>query len=76
MPDTAAPAPVLDLGDDETLHVLVPSRALAEAVQAVSPRIRAHRFDPADGVPTGEAAQAQVMVPRGGGELTAEPRLL
>ncbi len=72
MPDTAPPAPVLDLGADETLHVLVPSRALAEAVEAVSPRIRAHRFDPADGVPTGEAAEAQVMVPRGGGELTAE----
>ena len=72
MPDTAPPAPVLDLGADETLHVLVPSRALADAVEAVSPRIRAHRFDPADGVPTGEAAEAQVMVPRGGGELTAE----
>ena len=72
MPDTAPPAPVLDLGADETLHVLVPSRALAEAVEAVSPRIRAHRFDPADGVPTGGAAEAQVMVPRGGGELTAE----
>ncbi len=72
MPDTAPAAPVLDLGADETLHVLVPSRALAEAVEAVSPRIRAHRFDPADGVPTGEAAGAQVMVPRGGGELTAE----
>ncbi|WP_138735879.1 2-hydroxyacid dehydrogenase [Modestobacter excelsi] len=72
MPDTAPPAPVLDLGADETLHVLVPSRALAEAVEAVSPRIRAHRFDPADGVPTGKATQAQVMVPRGGGELSAE----
>ena len=72
MPDTAPPAPVLELGADETLHVLVPSRALAEAVEAVSPRIRAHRFDPADGVPTGGAAEAQVMVPRGGGELTAE----
>jgi phosphoglycerate dehydrogenase-like enzyme len=72
VPDTAPAAPVLDLGADETLHVLVPSRALAEAVEAVSPRVRAHRFDPADGVPTGEAAEAQVMVPRGGGELTAE----
>jgi phosphoglycerate dehydrogenase-like enzyme len=72
VPDTAPPAPVLDLGADETLHVLVPSRALAQAVEAVSPRIRAHRFDPADGAPTGEAAQAQVLVPRGGGELSAE----
>ncbi|WP_218938337.1 2-hydroxyacid dehydrogenase [Modestobacter altitudinis] len=72
MPDTAPPAPVLDLGAEETLHVLVPSRALAAAVEAVSPRIRAHRFDPADGVPAGEATQAQVMVPRGGGELPAE----
>ena len=72
MPDTAPPAPVLDLGADETLHVLVPSRALAAAVEAVSPRIRAHRFDPAEGVPTGAAAQAQVLVPRGGGEVSAE----
>jgi phosphoglycerate dehydrogenase-like enzyme len=70
--DTSTSAPVLDLGPEETLHVLVPSRALAEAVEALSPRIRAHRFDPADGLPTGEATQAQVLVPRGGGELPAE----
>jgi phosphoglycerate dehydrogenase-like enzyme len=55
------------LRPDETLHVLVPSTALAEAVEAASPRIRAHRVDPADGPPQGEAAQAQVWVPRGGG---------
>jgi len=73
VPDTTSTtAPVLDLGPEETLHVLVPSRALAEAVEAVSPRVRAHRFDPADGLPTGEAAQAQVFVPRGGGDLPAE----
>jgi phosphoglycerate dehydrogenase-like enzyme len=57
------------LGPDETLHVLVPSTALASAVEAVSPRIRAHRVDPADGPPTGEAAQAQVWIPRGGGRI-------
>ncbi|MGY1630520.1 2-hydroxyacid dehydrogenase [Geodermatophilus sp. SYSU D01186] len=67
------------VGEDETLHVLVPSRALATAVEAVSPRVRAHRLDPGD-VPSGEAAQAQVWVPRGGGgadlELAAAlPRL-
>ena len=79
MPDTAADhAPVLDLAPDETLHVLVPSRALAEAVEAVSPRVRAHRLDLREGLPTGEAAQAQVLVPRGGltdGLLDALPRL-
>jgi phosphoglycerate dehydrogenase-like enzyme len=72
VPDTAPTAPVLELGPEEVLHVLVPSRALASAVEAVSPRIRAHRFDPAEGVPTGEATQAQVLVPRGGGELPGE----
>jgi phosphoglycerate dehydrogenase-like enzyme len=69
---TSAPAPTLELAAEETLHVLVPSRALGEAVEALSPRLRAHRWDPADGVPTGEATQAQVLVPRGGGELSAE----
>ena len=73
MPDTTSAAgPVLDLGPEETLHVLVPSRALAAAVQEVSPRVRAHRYDPADGLPTGEATRAQVFVPRGGGELPDE----
>jgi phosphoglycerate dehydrogenase-like enzyme len=68
------------VGPDETLHVLVPSRAVGEAIQALGPRVRAHRFDPADGLPTGEAAQSQVWVPRGGDELPdglfdAVPRL-
>ena len=72
MPDNAAAAPVLQLGPEESLHVLVPSRALVEVVEAVSPRVRGHRFDPAEGPPTGAAAQAQVLVPRGGGELSAE----
>ncbi|MCW2575825.1 MAG: serA [Modestobacter sp.] len=70
--DTPATAPVLELGPEETLHVLVPSTALAGVVEGVSPRIRAHRFDPAEGLPTGEAAQAQVLVPRGGGDVAAE----
>jgi phosphoglycerate dehydrogenase-like enzyme len=64
--------PTLDLGSDETLHVLVPSTALAGQVEALSPRVRAHRFDPADGPPTGEATRAQVLVPRGGGGLSDE----
>ena len=54
------------VGPDETLTVLVPSRAMAEAVEALSPRVRALRVDPDDGPPPGEAAQAQVWVPRGG----------
>ncbi|MGY1915714.1 2-hydroxyacid dehydrogenase [Blastococcus sp. SYSU DS0973] len=57
----------LELAADETLHVLVPSRAIGAAVEEVSPRIRAHRLDPADGPPTGEAALARVWVPRSGG---------
>jgi len=75
VPDATAPdatAPTLELGPEETLHVLVPSRALAEAVEAVSPRVRAHRFGPDEGLPSGEAAQAQVMVPRGGGDVSVE----
>jgi phosphoglycerate dehydrogenase-like enzyme len=72
VPDTSPAAPVLPLGPDETLHVLVPSRALGTAVEALSPRVSAHRFAPADGVPTGEATQAQVMVPRGGGDIAPE----
>ncbi|WP_448627286.1 2-hydroxyacid dehydrogenase [Geodermatophilus sp. URMC 64] len=60
------------VGPDETLSVLVPSTALARAVEALSPRVRAHRFDPADGLPTGEAADSQVLVPRGGGFLPDE----
>jgi phosphoglycerate dehydrogenase-like enzyme len=69
---TSAHAPTLELDAEETLHVLVPSRALADAVEELSPRVRAHRWNPADGVPTGEATQAQVLVPRGGGELPAD----
>jgi phosphoglycerate dehydrogenase-like enzyme len=57
----------LDLAPDEPLHVLVPSRALGQAVEALSTRVHAHRVDPADGVPQGDAARAQVWVPRSGG---------
>ena len=60
------------VGADDVLTVLVPSTALAQAVEALSPRVRAFRFDPAEGVPTGDARQAQVLVPRGGGDLTDE----
>jgi phosphoglycerate dehydrogenase-like enzyme len=58
--------PRLTLGPDEPLHVLVPSRAIGAAVEALSPRVHAHRVDPDDGPPTGDAARAQVWVPRGG----------
>jgi phosphoglycerate dehydrogenase-like enzyme len=54
------------VGPDETLHVLVPSRALGDAVEAVSPRIRAHRVPPGELPPDGDARQAQVWVPGGG----------
>jgi phosphoglycerate dehydrogenase-like enzyme len=72
--------PTLDLRSDEPLHVLVPSTALAAAVEALSPRVRAHRVSPTDGPPEGEAAQAQVWVPGGGasvpdGFLEALPHL-
>jgi phosphoglycerate dehydrogenase-like enzyme len=69
------------LAADETLQVLVPSTALAEALEALSPRVRAHRIGSDDGLPEGEAAQAQVWVPRSGGRapetefLAALPRL-
>ncbi|TKJ20332.1 phosphoglycerate dehydrogenase [Blastococcus sp. CCUG 61487] len=49
------------------LDVLVPSRALAAAAESVSPRVRAHRWAPADGPPTGDAARSKVWVPRSGG---------
>ncbi|RBY96638.1 phosphoglycerate dehydrogenase [Blastococcus sp. TF02-8] len=58
----------LPLEADEPLHVLVPSRAIGTAVEALSPRVRAHRID---GPPRGDAALAQVWVPRSGG--TAPP---
>jgi phosphoglycerate dehydrogenase-like enzyme len=54
----------VSLAPDEPLHVLVPSRALGAALEALSPRVHAHRVDPADGAPSGAAAQAQVWVPR------------
>jgi phosphoglycerate dehydrogenase-like enzyme len=59
--------PHLSLAPDEPLHVLVPSRAIGAVAEALSPRIRAHRIDPADGPPGGDAALAQVWVPRSGG---------
>ncbi|RBY82035.1 phosphoglycerate dehydrogenase [Geodermatophilus sp. TF02-6] len=54
------------VGPGETLHVLVPSAGLADAVEAVAPRVRAHRLAPSDGPPSGEAARAQVWVPAAG----------
>jgi phosphoglycerate dehydrogenase-like enzyme len=66
------PVPQLTLGPEEPLHVLVPSRAVATAVEALSPRVHAHRVDAADGPPTGEAAGAQIWVPRSGGAVLPE----
>lgn len=65
--------PHLPLDPDEPLHVLVPSRAIGAAVEALSPRVRAHRYDPADGPPAGDAALAQVWVPRSGGATVPGP---
>ena len=59
--------PDVSLAPDEPLHVLVPSRALAAAVEAVSPRVRAHRWSVLDGPPAGDAARSKVWVPRSGG---------
>jgi phosphoglycerate dehydrogenase-like enzyme len=73
--------PRLTLDPDEPLHVLVPSTAIGAAVEALSPRIHAHRIDADAGPPTGDAALAQVWVPRSGGAtvpddfLGALPRL-
>ncbi len=58
--------PHLALDPDETLHVLVPSQAIGAALEALSPRVRAHRVGDADGPPAGDAARAQVWVPRSG----------
>jgi phosphoglycerate dehydrogenase-like enzyme len=59
--------PTLTLRPDEPLHVLVPSSEIGSAVEALSPRVRAHRVNADDGPVTGEAAEAQVWVPRAGG---------
>jgi phosphoglycerate dehydrogenase-like enzyme len=64
--------PHLPLEADEPLHVLVPSRAIGAAVEAVSPRIRAHRVNADEGPPSGEATQAQVWIPRAGGATLPE----
>ena len=64
--------PKLTLEPDETLHVLVPSRTMGAAVEALSPRVRAHRLED-DGPPSGDAALARVWVPRAGGAPPPEP---
>ena len=66
---------------EETVHVLVPSAALAEQVAALSPRLRAHVWARGDGPARGDAALAQVWVPPAGSAtpdeefLRALPRL-
>ena len=55
------------LGPGEILHVLVPTPGVRDAVAAIGPRVRAHLVDADAGPPSGEAAQAQVWVPRNGG---------
>ena len=59
--------PRLPLEPDETLRVLVPSTAIREAVEALSPLVRAYRVNAEEGPPTGDAARAQVWVPRSAG---------
>ena len=66
------PVPTLELGSDEPLRVLVPSTAIASAVEALSPRVRAFHVNADDGPVTGEAAQAQVWVPRALGATVPE----
>jgi phosphoglycerate dehydrogenase-like enzyme len=56
----------LALPADEPIHVLVPSRTIGKGIEALSPRFRTHRVDPAEGPVTGEAARAQVWIPRNG----------
>jgi phosphoglycerate dehydrogenase-like enzyme len=77
-----APVAQLLLDPDEILHVLVPTGAIGAQIEALSPRVRAHRVDPDAGPPGGDATQAQVWVPRNGspgvpdnGFLEALPRL-
>ena len=72
----------LSLEPDEPLRVLVPSRAIGASIEELSPRVRAHRINAEEGPATGEAAQAQIWVPRNGapgvpdnGFLEALPRL-
>jgi phosphoglycerate dehydrogenase-like enzyme len=72
----------LQLEPDETVHVAVPSAELGAALEALSPRVRAHPVDPDAGPPGGDATQAQIWVPRNGspgvpdnGFLEALPRL-
>jgi phosphoglycerate dehydrogenase-like enzyme len=62
----SAAVPRLSLQPDEQLHVLVPTVAVGDAVEALSTRVRAHLVDPDDGAPSGAASGAQVWVPRNG----------
>jgi phosphoglycerate dehydrogenase-like enzyme len=68
--------PSLDLGPDQPLHVLVPSSALATAVEALSPRVHAHRVRPGEGPPRGDAAQAQIWIPQAGGPVPSDDAFL
>jgi len=64
------------------LHVLVPTPGIGVAIEALSPRVRAHHVNADEGPATGEATQAQIWVPRTSGAvipdngfLEALPRL-
>jgi phosphoglycerate dehydrogenase-like enzyme len=59
--------PRLTLEPDEPLRVLVPSTAIKAKVEALSPRIQAYRVNADEGPPAGDAALAQVWVPRSAG---------
>jgi phosphoglycerate dehydrogenase-like enzyme len=68
--------PTLHLSPDEPLDVVVPSTALGQAVEALSPRVRAHRVTVGEGPPRGEAARAQVWVPQAGGPSPSDDEFL
>ena len=74
--------PYLELEADEPLHVVVPTPAIGAAIEALSPRVRAHHVNADEGPATGEATRAQIWVPRTSGAvipdngfLEALPRL-
>ncbi len=66
------PVARLQLEPEETLHVAVPSAEIAEALEALSPRVRTHLVDADAGPVTGDATQAQVWVPRSAGATLPE----
>ena len=69
------PVPQLNLGPDEPLHVLVPSRPSAPPSRRCRRGPTPIGSTPPTGPPGGDAALAQVWVPRNGGAATSRQRL-